>query len=59
MTNLWLGASPDGLVHVPTSDPDGLVEFKNPYTARNMTLDEAVSTVKVFVLAMSALRNFN
>ena len=51
VTNPWLGASPDGLVHDPTSDPpDGLVEFKNPYTARNMTLDEAVSTVKSFCL---------
>ena len=49
VTNPWLGASPDGLVHDPTSDPPGgLVEFKNPYTARNMTLDEAVSTVKSF-----------
>ena len=33
MTNPWLGASPNGLVHDPTSDPPvGLVEFKNPYS---------------------------
>ena len=44
VANPWLGASPAGLVHDPTSDPpDGLVEFKNPYTARNITLDEAVT----------------
>ena len=50
MTNPWLGASPDGLVHDPTSDPPGgLVEFKN-YTVRNMTLDEALSKVKSFCL---------
>ena len=51
VANPWLGASPDGLVHDPTSDPlDGLVEFKNPYTARNMTLDEAVTNQKSFCL---------
>ena len=60
VTNPWLGASPDGLVHDPTSHPpDGLVEFKNPYTAKEMTLDEAVSKVKVFVFAMVVLSSFN
>ena len=54
MANPWLGASPDGLVHNPTSDPpDGFVEFKNPYASRNITLDEAVSKVKSFCLCYS------
>jgi len=51
VTNPWLGASPDRMVHDPTSDPpDGLVELKNPYSARNMTLDEAVRKLKNFCL---------
>ena len=55
ISNPWLGASPDRLVHDPASDPpNGLVEFKNPYTARNMTLDEAVSKLKNFCLCYSS-----
>jgi len=39
------------MVHDPTSNiPDGLVEFKNPYAARGMTIDEAVSNIKNFCL---------
>ena len=38
----WLGASPDGLVYNPVStEPEGIVEFKNPYSARTMTLQDA------------------
>ena len=38
----WLGASPDGLVYDPSSkEPEGIVEFKNPYSARTMTLQDA------------------
>ena len=39
----WLAATPDGLVNDPsdTSQPLGLVEIKNPYTARQKTLSEA------------------
>jgi len=38
----WLAASPDGFVYDPASDPpEGLVELKNPYTARDKTLIEA------------------
>ena len=55
VNNPWLGASPDRLVHDPASDPpDGLVEFKNPYSARDMTIDEAVRKVKNFCLCYSS-----
>lgn len=38
----WLAASPDGRVHDPTAvPPNGLVEYKNPHSARNMTLSQA------------------
>ena len=49
-----IGASPDGLVNNPISDPpDGLVEFKNTHTSKNMTLDEAVNKVRSFCLCYS------
>ena len=35
----WLGASPDGLVRDPLSnDPDGLLEIKCPFRAKDATL---------------------
>ena len=38
----YIAASPDGRVHDPNYSPsNGLVEFKNPYASRNMTIDEA------------------
>ena len=47
----WLAASPDGLVHDPLEDPPyGVVEFKNPYSARNSTFCEAAIKVKGFCL---------
>ena len=47
----WLAASPDGLVHDPTEDPPyGVVEFKNPYSMRNLTLCEAAIKAKGFCL---------
>lgn len=41
--NPWLAATPDGLVTDPSdaTQPLGLVEIKNPYTARSQTLMEA------------------
>jgi len=55
VANLWLGASPDRMVYDPTSNPpDGL---KSPYTARNMTIDEAVCNIKTFVLVEINLPN--
>ena len=42
LCNPWLAATPDGVVDDP-SEPQrlGLIEIKNPYTARNQTLMEA------------------
>ena len=38
----YLGASPDGKVYDPTEkDPFGLLEIKNPYTWRNLLMEEA------------------
>ena len=49
-----LAASPDGLVHDPLVDPpDGIVEYKNPYNARNMTLTEAATNIKTFCLVFN------
>ena len=42
----WLAASPDGLVTDPQDEasPLGLVEIKNPYSAREQTLAEAAAS---------------
>lgn len=45
----WLAASPDGHVTLPNGDKY-LVEVKCPYTARNMMVTEAASTIKAFCL---------
>ena len=51
VTNLWLAVSPDGLVYNPLADPpQGLVEFKIPYSVRDKTLEEAVANCKTFCL---------
>ena len=52
VTNLWLAASPDGLVYDPQAEiyPQGLVELKNPYSVRIKTLEEAVASCKTFCL---------
>lgn len=47
LENPWLAGTPDGLVHDPSDDssqPLGLVEIKNPYSARNLTLGEAIKS---------------
>ena len=50
----WLAASPDGLVTDPSApDPLGLVEFKNPYKFRQMTLRDAANVAKGYCLAES------
>ena len=38
----WLAGTPDGLVSDPDSSPSlGLMEIKNPYSVRHLTLEEA------------------
>ena len=55
VSNPWLAASPDGLVFDPLEDPpQGLVELKNPYTIRDMTLDEAATNCKTFCLGKNS-----
>ena len=43
LNNPWLAATPDGVVDDPSdpTQPLGLVEIKNPYSARSQTLMEA------------------
>ena len=43
LENPWLAAGPDGMVYDPsdTSQPEGLIEIKNPFSARHKTLNEA------------------
>lgn len=55
----WLAATPDGLVNDPNGDASqhpGLVEIKNPYTARTQTLMEA-SQKSTFCLEQSKDNN--
>ena len=50
-THHWLAASPDDLVTDPTSsDPLGVVEYKNPYKFRETTLVDAATQDKTFCL---------
>ena len=44
----WLSATPDGMLS--TSDNTFLVEIKCPYTARDLTIAEAVAQLKSFCL---------
>ena len=49
--NPWLACSPDDRVFDPTADTQqGLVEYKNPYAARNMILADASKKIKGFCL---------
>jgi len=41
----WLAATPDGWVNDPTATLcQGLVEFKNSYAYRNLSLEDAITT---------------
>ena len=43
-------ASPDGMVYDPQADPpQGLVEFKNPYSIREETLKKLLLIAKLSV----------
>ena len=54
----WLGASPDGLVYDPTEDPpEGIIEIKNPYSVRNLTLREAATGKSGFCLEITKEKN--
>ena len=49
--NPWLAASPDDQVVDQCSNPQfGLVEYKNPYSARSMTVAEACQKIQNFCL---------
>ena len=49
--NPWLAATPDSRVYDPqSSQPHGLVEYKNPSTAQYMTIDEACTQIKGFCI---------
>ena len=50
MDNPWLAASPDGKVEDPNSpNPQGLMEIKNPYSARMLTIREACENKSFFL----------
>ena len=43
----WLAANPDGWVTDPEASPsDGLVEFKNPYSYRDLAVHHAITADK-------------
>ena len=47
----WLGASPDDRVSDPNHMiPDGLAEYKNPYSAKEFTIPEACEKLPSFCL---------
>ena len=47
----WLGATPNGRVHVPSSDhPNGLLEIKCPYTKRAQTPQEACKDANFYCI---------
>lgn len=56
--NPWLAASPDDRIYDPqTSPPHGLAEYKNPSSARDMTIGEACTQVKGFCIKKETITN--
>ena len=54
----WLAASTDGQVLDPSSSPpDGLIELKNPSTAKYMTIKEAPEKIKGFCIKSNQGQN--
>ena len=47
--NPWLAATPDGMV-TDSSEKPGLLEIKNPFSKRHMTISEACSSGSTFCL---------
>ena len=45
---LWLGASPDGIVHDPSESSVGLPEIKCPYTHCLLTIEDATADSGLF-----------
>ena len=53
----WLAATPDGWVTDPEASPSlGLVEFKNPYSYRNLAVTDAIAAKKCDCLAINGGR---
>ena len=51
LDNPWLAASPDNKVHDPSATPPyGLAEYKNPHSAKQLTIPEACQQLKNFCL---------
>ena len=51
LENPWLAASPDDRVQDPDAlQPLGIAEYKNPFSARDLTLSEACENLKTFCL---------
>lgn len=49
INNPWLAASPDNKVHDPSASPSlGIAEYKNPYSARDLSLAEACDQIIYF-----------
>ena len=50
----WLAATPDGWVTDPEASPSlGLVEFKNPYSYRDLSVSDAIAANKCDCLAIN------
>ena len=50
----WLAATPDGWVTDPEASPSqGLVEFKNPYSYRDLAVSDAIAAKKCDCLAIN------
>lgn len=45
----WLGASPDGLVLIPSEKSFGLIEIKCPYSKRNVNVENIISDPDFYI----------
>ena len=53
-THPWLAATPDGWVEDPQATPTrGIVEFKNPYSCKNLMIDDAILAKKCTCLIIN------